>query len=151
MIELHDTPAAPSQAAPLALPRSLQLQERVVELLAPRLAELSRNIPRLQPWRRYAGGAWVLGLHTRNEGTERLPFSRLDFVLRLDGAAGTVEVRCRSTLRGRDRLPHMLQVRLDEAGEAELLRWVEAALVDFAAAWWAGMPGSARVAAGSPA
>jgi hypothetical protein len=151
MIELHDTPAAPSQAAPPALPRSLQMQERVVGLLAPRLAELSRNIPRLQPWRRFAGGAWVLGLHTRNEPGERLPFSRLDFALRLDGAAGTVEVRCRSTLRGRDRLPHELKVRLDEAGEAELLRWAEAALLDFASAWWAALPGSARVAAGSPA
>jgi hypothetical protein len=151
MIELHDTPAAPSQAAPLALPRSLQLQERVVGLLAPRLQELSRTLPRLHLWRRYAGGAWALGLHTRQEGAERLPYSRIDFVLRLDGAAGTVEVRCRSTLRGRDRLPHVLQVRLDEAGEAELLRRLEAALLDFAAAWWAAMPGSARVVAGTGA
>lgn len=151
MIELHDTPAAPSQAAPPALPRSLQMQERVVGLLAPRLAELSRNIPRLQPWRRWAGGAWVLGLHTRHEGGERLPWSRIDFALRIDAAAGAVEVRCRSTLRGRDRLPHVLQVQLDAAGEAELLRWVEAALLDFAAAWWAATPGAVRAEAGAPA
>lgn len=151
MIELHDTPAAPPEAAPLLLPRSLQLQQRVVGLLAPRLADLSRTIPRLLPWRRYGGGAWVLGLHTRNEAGERLPYSRIDFALRFDGAAGTVEVRCRSTLRGRDRLSRELLVHVDETGEAELLRWVEAALLDFATAWWAGAPGPARVADGSAA
>lgn len=146
MIELHDT--APAAAEPPRLPRSLRCLERVHELAAPLLDELAADLPRLKPWKRFSGGAFVLGLHTRNAPGERLPFSRIHFELRADAALDACELTCRRTVRGRDRASVHLAVQLDEAGEARLQAWLEARMLEFAAGYrGADEAESARLAA----
>ena len=125
---------------------ALELQERVKAALEPLLAELVRSIPRLRAWRRFSSGAWVQGVRTgaESKGDPVSRFARLDFELRTDGAAGTVQLTSRSTVRSRDRASRTLAVTLDAPGEVELRRWAEQQVLEFASAYWNRAPGQGQ-------
>ncbi len=152
MIQLHEPSGIRRDLSPAGarLLTALALQEHVQEVLQPLLAELTRSIPRLRPWRRFSSGAWVLGVRTAAEtfGDPVGRFARLDFELRTDAVAGAVELTSRSTVRSRDRAPRVLRVTLDDEGATELRRWTEREALDFAAAYW-GRPEGEHVAAES--
>jgi len=140
MIDVHESPGLGPGMSPAGtrLLAAIALQERVAAALEPLLAELVRSIPRLRAWRRFSSGAWVMGVRTAAEtaGDPVGRFARLDFELRTDAVAGSVELTSRSTVRSRDRAAQVLAVRLDDLGEAELRRWSEREALDFAAAYW---------------
>jgi hypothetical protein len=127
-----DAPPAPP------LLTALELQERAEALVGPLLADLQASIPALRPWRRLASGAWVLGAHVPPAPRRGLrdTWSRVDLEIRIDAATRVVELTCRATARGHDLPARILAVELDEAGAERLRAFTEAALLDFAWAYW---------------
>ena len=153
MIQVQGTPGTRRDEPPgfARLLAAIELQERAQALVAPLLAELVRSTPRLRPWKRFASGAWVLGVRT--EAEDRAlggRFARFDFEIRVDAPQNRVELTSRATVRSRDRAADSLSVVLDAAGEVALHQWAERAALQFAADFWAGRKDGARLAPAEP-
>jgi hypothetical protein len=127
--------------SPVRVLRYFALSEEVAALLAPRLDELLRSIPRLRPWRGFNEGAWVIGARTRPDArrTTRADYSRVEFEIRVenvDDDDSTVQLSCRRTQRGRDERTEHLAVALDGAGRERLVAGLEDMLLAFAAGYF---------------
>jgi len=137
MNEIRDQAPPRSGAAQPSASRALaavELSDDVDRLITSYLDELRACIPRLRPWRGFSSGRWVIGAHSVPDHASPLPsdYSRVDFELSVSAEQNTVEVTCRSTVRGRDRSSHSLQVALDADGRRQLATWIESALLEFA-------------------